>query len=256
MTAIVAVNRCLDIKMLRRDMPPSMRCFFNSGTAQALTVFFFMTISLLPHWFEFTIVNHSINDVTIKHTSLRDSEPFKHIYLGILSPICLLLIPLTMMVISTILMLRQLWADTASLSSTVIQKEQEKRNRSISIMLIGIIILFVICHLPTSILSLYQHAAHKGSEAHWVKYVNVMKHTLAVTNSSLNFAVYCKDNLFRWCAKKIYNKLLNCQQIPTDKSTGTSGTPNLSGVPRKDVESKDLDLDAKNTTQAASLTFS
>ena len=219
--------------MLRRDMPPSLRSFFNSGIAQALTVFFSMTISLLPHWFEFTIVNHSINDVTIKHTSLRDSESFKHIYLGILSPVCLLVIPLTMMAISTILMLRQLWADTAAVSTTVIQKKQERRNRSISIMLIGIIILFVICHLPTSILSLYQHAALKGSEAQWVKYLNVIKHTLAVTNSSLNFAVYCKDIIFRQCAKKIYNKFLNCQQNQTDNSTGTSGTPNLSGVPKK-----------------------
>ena len=172
---------------------------------------------------------------------LRDTESFKTFYLGILSPICLLVIPLTMMVVSTILMLRQLWAVTASLSHTVIQENQERRNRSISIMLIGIIILFVICHLPTSILSLYQHAAHKGSEAHWVKYVNVIKHTLAVTNSSLNFAVYCKDIIFRRCARMIYNKFfLNCQRSPTDQSSGTSETPNLSEMPRKDTESMDL----------------
>ena len=78
-------------------------------------------------------------------------------------------------------------------------------------MLIGIIILFLICQLPEVIVSLYQHAALKGGEDQLVKYLNVIKHTLAVINSSLNFTVYCKDILFRQCAKKICNKFVNCQ---------------------------------------------
>ena len=217
-------------------MPPILRSYFNSGIAQSLTVFFLLTVSLLPHWFEFKIENHSI-----KHKVLRDTESFKTFYLGILSAIGLLVIPLAMMVVSTILMLRQLKAVSASLSPTVLQDNHERRNRSISVMLIGIIILFLICQLPEVIVSLYQHAAFKGGEDQLVKYLNVIKHTLAVINSSLNFTVYCKDILFWQCAKKICNKFVNCQQNPTDKkSIGTSETPNLSEMPRKDTESIDL----------------
>ena len=50
----------------------------------------------------------------------------------------------------------------------------------------------------------------------WVRNLIVVNHILIVANSSLNFAIYCKDLLFRKCAKKVYNNFLKCQRSPTE----------------------------------------
>ena len=84
-------------------------------------------------------------------------------------------------------------------------------------MLIGIIILFVICHLGKLIFSCYQlWGGLAVYDEDWVKNLIIVNDTLAVTNSSLNFAIYCKDLLFRKCAKKVYNNFLKCQRSPTE----------------------------------------
>ena len=212
--------------MSRAEMPHCLRSFLNSGVAQSLTVFLWANIINLPRWFDYKVVDHNI-----KHTRLRDNDNYNFYYLGIVTPMCFLAIPLAIMVISTILMLRQLRAVTTRMSIREIQRNQEKRNRSISILLIGIIILFVVCHFPTVILSCYHRMHHEGDnevfEKDWVKILNVIKHTLAVTNSSLNFAIYCKDMLFRQCAMKIYNMFFKCPLSPTDNTTSTTETLSL-----------------------------
>ena len=213
MTATVAVNRCLELKMVRGNMPHCLRLFLNSGLAQSFSVLLWAIIFILPRWFEYEIVGTGVN-----FTWLRKNANYNLYYWGIMNPVCFLVIPLTIMVVSTILMLRQLRAVTASLNHiSVIRRNQEKRNKSISIMLIGIIILFVICHLGKLIFSCYQlWGGLAVYDEDWVKNLIIVNDTLAVTNSSLNFAIYCKDLLFRKCAKKVYNNFLKCQRSPTE----------------------------------------
>ena len=226
MTVAVAVNRCLEIVMYRREIPHCLHSFLNSGVGQTLTVFLWANIINLPRWFDYKLVDHNI-----KHTWLRDDDDYNFYYLGIVTPTCFLAIPLAIMVLSTILMLRELRAVTARVSIREIQRNQEKRNRSISILLIGIIILFVVCHFPKVIISCYHRIHLEGDneayENDWVKILNVIKHTLAVTNCSLNFAIYCKDLLFRQCAMKIYNNFIKCPQSPTENTTSTTETLSL-----------------------------
>ena len=84
-------------------------------------------------------------------------------------------------------------------------------------MLIGIIVLFVFCHLGKLIFSCYQLWGGLAIyDEDWVKNLIIVNDTLAVINSSLNFAIYCKDLLFRKCARKVYNKFLKCQESPTE----------------------------------------
>ena len=242
MTVAVAVNRCLEIKMLRGNVPRSLRSFLNSGVAQSLAVFLWANVFILPRWFEYKIVDTvNVKNVTLEdnvtivevnetvagidYTWLRKNDNYNLYYWGIMNPTCFLVIPLTIMVVSTILMLRQLRAVTASLSAAVIQRNHEKRNRSISVMLIGIITLFVICHLGKVIFSCYQlWGGIAVYNEQWVKNLIIVNDTLAVSNSSLNFAIYCKDLLFRQCAGKVYHKFLQCPQCPTDKNAGKSET--------------------------------
>ena len=206
-------------------MPHCLRSFFNSGTAQSVTVFFFANLIYLPRWFDYKIVDPPL---LIDDTWLRDIYNYNFYYIGIVTPLSILVIPLIIIVVSTILMMQKLQAVTASLSSPELQRNQEKRNRSISIMLIGIIFLLIICQLPKLINDIYQGiiqgAGKRDYNSYWVQIFDVMKNTLAVTNSSLNFAIYCKDLLFRQMVWKICNKFLKCRQTePTASCDKPSG---------------------------------
>ena len=264
MTVVLAVNRCLEIMMLRGNRISCLSSFLNSGMAQSLAVFLWATIFILPRWFEYKIVDIiNIKNVThedkiaivnetvtgIKFTWLRKNYNYNLYYYGIVNPLCCMVIPLAIMVVSSILMLRQMRATTASLSTmlslptSVHQWNQEKRNRRISIMLLGIIMLLVICHLGDMIIKCY-HAYQIGIltiynettdyNEQWMINFTIINNTLAVTNSSLNFAIYCKDSLFRQCARKVCNKFLKC---PTDRNTSNSETVGLAtrnrGVKKK-----------------------
>ena len=104
----------------------------------------------------------------------------------------------------------------------------------------GIIVLFVLCHMGEMIVSCYEirqrlaqtegegeDGASSGGDIdfpQWVRNLIVVNHILIVANSSLNFAIYCKDLLFRQCAGKVYHKFLQCPQCPTDKNAGKSET--------------------------------
>ena len=245
MTVVLAVNRCLEIKMLRGTRISCLRSFLNSGMAQLLAVFLWATVFLLPRWFEykivdkvnmknvtlmdnFTIVNDTVT--SIEFTWLRNSDNYNLYYYGIMNPMCCMVIPLAIMVVSSILMLRQIRAVTASLTISVHQRNQEKRNRRMSMMLLGIIMLLVICHLGDMIIKCYQGyqiSSHTNSTKStdynepWMINFTIINNTLAVTNSSLNFAIYCKDSLFRQCARKICNKFL---KWPTDRNASNSKT--------------------------------
>ena len=122
------------------------------------------------------------------------------------------------MVVATTLMLRQLRAVTRRLTITELQRNQETRNKSMSITLIGIIILFMISHSGNIVKSWYR--AWGGDAVYkieWVQYLDVIANTLIVANCSLNFAIYCKDMLFRQSAKKILINFFRCSKSSTDR---------------------------------------
>ena len=109
----------------------------------------------------------------------------------------------------------------------MISPYKDPKIRSIE-MLIGIIFLLIICQLPKLINDIYQGiiqgAGKRDYNSCWVQIFDVMKNTLAVTNSSLNFAIYCKDLLFRQMVWKICNKFLKCRQTePTASCDKPSG---------------------------------
>ena len=138
MTVAVAVNRCLEITMLRGKKPGFLRSFRNSGVAQSLAIFFWATIFIFPHWFEYEIVERvdtknvtlednitiiQVNETAtdIGYTWLRENDDYNLYYGGVLKPICFTFLPFVIMVVSSILMLRQLRTVTAYLSASVHQ---------------------------------------------------------------------------------------------------------------------------------------
>ena len=215
---MLAVNRCLEMGKLRRKMHPYLKSFHDSGKAQAITIFFLMTILNLPLWFEYKIVDID-NSMSITMTSLKDNN-YRLYYKGIFRSIYYLVLPLVIMVVATTLMLRQLRAVTTRLSVPALQRNHEKRNKSMTITLIGIIILFMISHSGNIVKSWYR--AWGGDAVYreeWVQYLDVINNTLAVANCSLNFAIYCKDMLFRRSARKILFKFFMCSKRSSERNS-------------------------------------
>ena len=79
-------------------------------------------------------------------------------------------------------------------------------------MLIGIIILFIFCRVGELLISIYELVmfvlnGERRSFATPVKMIIIFNHFLLVCNSSLNFAIYCKDVFFRQCLRKLYHAI-------------------------------------------------
>ena len=219
MTVILAVNRCLEMGRLRKKMHPYLKSFHDSGKAQSITIFLLMIILNLPQWFEYTLVNKG-STLTIKETLLGEDPNYGQYFKGIFIPIYFFIFPLVIMVVATTLMLRQLRAVTSRLSIPELQRKQEKRNKSMSITLIGIIIFLMFSQSGNTVRSIYR--AWKGKAIYsevWVQYLDVINNTLAVANCSLNFTIYCKDMLFRRSARRILFKFFMCSKRSSERNS-------------------------------------
>jgi hypothetical protein len=89
----------------------------------------------------------------------------------------------------------------ASAFTDVQEHARRRRNRSITFMLIGIIVLFIVCHVGEIFISLYEMMdmldGKRSNFPPWAKNVVTTNHLLVVINSSLNFVIYCRDVVFR-----------------------------------------------------------
>ena len=82
------------------------------------------------------------------------------------------------------------------------ERARRRRNRSITLVLVGIIALFLVCHTGEVALSIYELAdvldGKRSAFPEWANHLLQVNHLLIVMNSSLNFVIYCKDMVFRF----------------------------------------------------------
>ena len=78
---------------------------------------------------------------------------------------------------------------------------RRRRNRSITLVLVGIIVLFLVCHTGEVAVTIYELYdvldGERGEFPDWASTLLQINHLLIVMNSSLNFVIYCKDMVFR-----------------------------------------------------------
>ena len=96
--------------------------------------------------------------------------------------------------------------------------------------------LFVLCHIGEMFVSFYEmvlyYVSDDDTSSHefpdWVRNLIVINHILIVANSSLNFAIYCKDLVFRQCVTKIYRALVctNGNWIENPRTAAMTGSVN------------------------------
>ena len=221
MTVAVAINRYLDIvgNVSMVNIPR-----LTNGYLQAFIVLLASSAVNAPRWFEFScckvnliqhnktnnetgeieIVNETMNVLNIN--PIRDDYHYIRDYTLISYNFLTLLLPMILMSISSVLIYHEMSKATqrsGSAFSDAQEKARRQRNRSVTLMLFGIIVLFIICRIGEFAISIYEliMMLRNGKRQDFPNYIRAIvniNNLLCVCNSSLNFAIYCKDDVFRY----------------------------------------------------------
>ena len=193
----------------------------KSGYSQAAIVFVLAAIVNVPRWLEIDFKTKTVavnvtsenGDIIVVNqtqvepvsTELRLDIDYIRDYTLISSTVMIVLLPMLFMLVSSILIYREMIRAT-QMSQGAYSNAQEsarrRRNRNITLMLIGIIVLFLVCHVGEVAISGYEVVdvldGERSNFPTWANNVVTVNHLLVVINSSLNFVIYCKDVLFRY----------------------------------------------------------
>ena len=229
MTVAVSVNRCIGTVCSASSRFPRIK----NGYLQALIVLVVSVCVNAPRWLEFSCCNYktvlsNVTDTvtgavtTINRTRLepivnpiRNDPSYVRDYTLIASNVLTLLLPMIILSISAVLIYNEM-ARTANMTAGLLSDAEDtsrrRRYQGVTFMLIGIIILFIFCRVGELFVSIYELTmlviyAHRDSFHNLVRNIININHFLLVCNSSLNFAIYCKDVFFRKCLLKLYHAL-------------------------------------------------
>ena len=219
MTVAVAVNRYLDIISTTRTLPR-----LNNGYKQALIVFVAAAAVNAPRWLEFScckfetvstnVTDEETGEVSIVNSTvvypilnpIRNKYEYIRDYTLISCNVLTLLLPMILMLISSVLIYHEMakaTRATGGVFSDAQEAARRRRNRSVTLMLFGIIVLFITCRVGEFAISMYElfMMVRNGERKDFPEYIRAIvsiNNLLLVCNSSLNFAIYCKDVLFRY----------------------------------------------------------
>jgi hypothetical protein len=217
----------------------------KNGYMQALIVLVVSAAVNAPRWMEFSccreksvilnITDSLTGNITSVNTTtllpiinpMRDKYEYVLYYTLITSNVLTLLLPMILLLISAVLIYNEM-AKTANLTAGLLSDADEtarrRRYQSVTFMLIGIIILFIFCRIGELLITIYELimlvlngervSFHASARA-----IISLNHFLLVCNSSLNFAIYCKDVFFRQCLLKLYRALRGQKQSTRNLSS-------------------------------------
>ena len=103
-------------------------------------------------------------------------------------------------------------ANSMSSFNTNQERARRRRNRNVTMVLFGIVLLFLLCHIGEVAISIYELAdvldGERSMFPQWASNTIILNHLLIVINSSLNFVIYCKDVVFRYVRRTYIDKLI------------------------------------------------
>ena len=103
-------------------------------------------------------------------------------------------------------------ANSMSSFNTNQERARRRRNRNVTMVLFGIVLLFLLCHIGEVAISIYELAdvldGERSMFPQWASNTIILNHLLIVINSSLNFVIYCKDVVFRYVRSTYIDRLL------------------------------------------------
>ena len=224
MTVVVAVNRYILVKQLNQQITKK---YFINGYHQAFVVLLAAICVNIPRWFEFSccqsqiitsnIQNELIDDAPIKNTTkifmvinpIREQYEYIRDYTLISSNVLTLVLPMMLMSIFSGLVYVEMKKSSTHPLDDRERAEPEKRNDGLTLMLIGIIMLFIACRIGELGISIFElvMVVREGSRKSFPNYIRAMisiNTFLLVCNSSFNFIIYNRDILFRKCFLRLY----------------------------------------------------
>ena len=165
-------------------------------------------------------------------TELRLDEDYVRWYSCIINSIVMIVIPTFVLIFTTYKVKMLLNSTPPGSLSDERSKARAKRNKSITRMLIGIIVMFLICHtgkvcimqasfyfkiqlslkalkmstfqIVISFYEVFLMLFHESAPFEpWAKHLIVINSLLCTINSSCNFAFYCGDVVFRQCLSAV-----------------------------------------------------
>ncbi|CAF0918958.1 unnamed protein product [Rotaria sordida] len=170
------------------------------------------TLFILPHWFKHRVELTDNNRVQLKLTSIGDNELFRkiiHIWLYIPVVYAVPFLLLIFINFFTIKLLRKFYLNRRrhlNLTSALSTQNNEQRERGITSMLIGVVLLFFICRFPMLInhifetkLSLTSYDDHENKSSHSNKNMLYDKcRSRRLFNTTVNFlqTINASANLF------------------------------------------------------------
>ena len=139
-TVAVALNRYLEMTEKFKD-----RKWLKNGKIHCLAVLLFSILFNFTRWFELEFVQENGGkNVTLKATDLRYNENYIRWYSCIINSIVMIVIPTFVLVFTTYKVSKLLKVSNGL--SDERSKARAKRNQSITTMLVGIIVMFLLCH--------------------------------------------------------------------------------------------------------------
>ena len=227
MTVVVALNRYLLGKGGSSEQQTKLNC---NGYHQAGLVFLLATSVNVPRWFEFSCCKYTsyisnktdtdfdntstsnITQVQMVVNPIRNSYEYIRDYTLIASNILTLFIPMLFMVIFSGLAYRDMQKSPVIVNRDKYgcdELKEENRSRSLTLIMIGIIVLFIICRIGELGISIYELnmillEGKRSPFPQYIKNIISINSFLVVCNSSLNFIIYYNDVLFRKCFLKCY----------------------------------------------------
>ena len=214
MTVVVIANKYLLIGRIIQQ-----KLLFN-GYIQLLLVILASVSVNIPRWLEFSCCNYEtrplqainetsgevmIRNITMMYVvinPIRDRYEYIRDYTLISSNLLTLLFPMILMSIFAGRIYREMAKSTSLVRDDFRESEgneQERRNRSLTFVLIGIIILFIVCRIGELGISVYElimiiREGERKSFPEYIRAIISINTLLLVCNSSFNFIIYYKDN--------------------------------------------------------------
>lgn len=209
-TMMVSVERYLTVCLSYRS-PKVQHMIYT------FPIIFFAFLFNIPRFFELTtgieatnvtIYNETLGqayNVTIykpvlEPTEIRRDPLYSRYYVLIANSFALAFIPMTALVILNACIFRTI--SKATRRHNAISSNQ-RRDHSVALMLISVVVVFIICHSIRSIINTYEciQMAMYGELKHWPGWIQTMVHVnhfALVVNSSINILIYaCKDDKFQ-----------------------------------------------------------
>lgn len=161
------------------------------------TIFGIVVLSVvynIPRMLEYKtayVVDHVTNTTNAIYTptSLGENQTFRHIYFIYLQLFVMLLIPFTILAVLNILLIR---AVKQSERATGKVSTKAKRENSLTVMLISVVVVFLICQVPSIVDNIFNATLSMDVllEAPFVK-LTTISNLMVIINSACNFYLYC-----------------------------------------------------------------